>query len=105
MTVLQIFFVIFGIALWSVMGAILATLCSLGNEKDNWYDWIFALLSGPIIWYFYFITPIASLIRVHDLDHCGIVGGIMDQMGLVQQINQELRAKKFREMIDVLYRR
>ena len=34
--------------------------------------------------------PLASLIRVQDLDHCGIVAGIIDQMGLVEQINQEL---------------
>ncbi|NEN94577.1 MAG: IS1634 family transposase [Moorea sp. SIO3I7] len=36
------------------------------------------------------MTPIASSIRVQDLDHCGIVAGIIDQMGLVEQINQEL---------------
>jgi transposase len=29
-------------------------------------------------------------IRVQDIDHCGIVAGIIDQMGLVEQINQEL---------------
>lgn len=32
----------------------------------------------------------ASSIRVQDLDHCGIVAGIIDQMGLVEKINQEL---------------
>jgi hypothetical protein len=37
------------------------------------------------------MIPIASLIRVQDIDHCGIVAGIIDQMGLVEQINQELR--------------
>ncbi|NEQ87127.1 MAG: DUF4277 domain-containing protein [Moorea sp. SIO2I5] len=36
------------------------------------------------------MTPIASSIRVQDLDHCGIVAGIIDQMGLVEQINQQL---------------
>ncbi len=36
------------------------------------------------------MTPITSSIRVQDLDHCGIVAGIIDQMGLVEQINQEL---------------
>ena len=36
------------------------------------------------------MTPIASSIRVLDLDHCGIVAGIIDKMGLVAQINQEL---------------
>lgn len=36
------------------------------------------------------MTPIASSIRVQDLDHCGIVAGIIDQMGRVEQINQEL---------------
>ena len=36
------------------------------------------------------MTPIVSSIRVLDLDHCGIVAGIIDQMGLVAQINQEL---------------
>ncbi|OLT59245.1 IS1634 family transposase [Moorena bouillonii] len=36
------------------------------------------------------MKPIASSIRVQDLDHCGIVAGIIDQMGLVEQINQEL---------------
>lgn len=29
-------------------------------------------------------------IKVQDLDHCGIVAGIIDQMGLVEEINQEL---------------
>jgi hypothetical protein len=36
------------------------------------------------------MIPIASSIRVQDIDHCGIVAGIIDQMGLVEQINQEL---------------
>ncbi|NEN94593.1 MAG: DUF4277 domain-containing protein [Moorea sp. SIO3I7] len=38
------------------------------------------------------MKPIASSIRVRvqDLDHCGIVAGIIDQIGLVEQINQEL---------------
>jgi hypothetical protein len=36
------------------------------------------------------MTLIVSSIRVQDLDHCGIVAGIIDQMGLVEQINQEL---------------
>ena len=29
-------------------------------------------------------------IRVKDIDHCGIVAGVIDEMGLVEQINQEL---------------
>ena len=37
------------------------------------------------------MTPIATSIRVQDLDHCGIVAGIIDQMGLVEKINQELK--------------
>jgi hypothetical protein len=37
------------------------------------------------------MTIKASSIRVQDLDHCGIVAGIIDQIGLVEQINQELR--------------
>lgn len=36
------------------------------------------------------MTIKASSIRVQDLDHCGLVAGIIDQMGLVEQINQEL---------------
>ncbi|NEQ80368.1 MAG: DUF4277 domain-containing protein [Moorea sp. SIO2I5] len=36
------------------------------------------------------MKPIASSIRVQDLDHCGIVAGIIDQIGIVEQINQEL---------------
>ena len=32
----------------------------------------------------------ASSIRVQDIDHSGIVAGIIDEMGLVEQINQEL---------------
>ncbi len=36
------------------------------------------------------MKSIASSIRVQDLDHCGIVAGIIDQMGLVEQINREL---------------
>ncbi|NEO90446.1 MAG: DUF4277 domain-containing protein [Moorea sp. SIO3G5] len=36
------------------------------------------------------MKPIASSIRVQDLDHCGIVAGMIDQIGLVEQINQEL---------------
>jgi len=33
------------------------------------------------------ITPI---IEVQDIDHCGIVAGIIDQMGLVELLNQEI---------------
>lgn len=29
-------------------------------------------------------------IRVQDVDHCGIVAGIIDEMGLVEQINRRL---------------
>lgn len=36
------------------------------------------------------MTPSASEIRVQDIDHCGIVAGIIDQMCLVEQINQIL---------------
>ena len=36
------------------------------------------------------MTPIASSLKVQDLDHWGIVAGIIDQMGLAEQINQEL---------------
>jgi hypothetical protein len=36
------------------------------------------------------MTPRASSIKVQDLDRCGIVAGIIDSMGLVEQINQEL---------------
>jgi transposase len=36
------------------------------------------------------MKPIASSLRVQDLDHCGLVAGVIDQMGLVEQINQEL---------------
>jgi hypothetical protein len=32
----------------------------------------------------------ASNIRVQDLDHCGIIAGICDQMGLVEQIDKIL---------------
>ncbi len=32
----------------------------------------------------------ASEIRVQDIDHSGIVGGVIDEMGLVEQVNQRL---------------
>jgi transposase len=32
----------------------------------------------------------ASQIKVQDLDHLGIVAGIVDEMGLVEEINQQL---------------
>ncbi|MGJ3254088.1 MAG: DUF4277 domain-containing protein, partial [Elainellaceae cyanobacterium] len=32
----------------------------------------------------------ASEIRVQDIDHSGIVAGVIDEMGLVEQINQRL---------------
>ncbi len=32
----------------------------------------------------------ASQIKVEDIDHLGIVAGIIDEMGLVEQINQLL---------------
>jgi hypothetical protein len=36
------------------------------------------------------MTPSISQISVRDIDHCGIVGGIIDQISLVEQINQIL---------------
>lgn len=36
------------------------------------------------------MTPSVSEIKVQDIDHCGIVAGIIDQMCLVEQINQIL---------------
>ena len=36
------------------------------------------------------MQPITTSIIVQDLDHCGIVAGIIDQMGLVEQIDREL---------------
>jgi hypothetical protein len=36
------------------------------------------------------MTPSALEIRVQDIDHCGIVAGIIEQMCLVEQINQIL---------------
>lgn len=33
----------------------------------------------------------ASEIRVQDIDHSGIVAGVIDEMGLVEQINQRLK--------------
>ncbi|WP_193200996.1 IS1634 family transposase [Nostoc sp. MG11] len=36
------------------------------------------------------MTPSGSQIRVQDIDHCGIVAGMIDQMCLVEQINQIL---------------
>ena len=33
----------------------------------------------------------ASEIRVQDIDHSGIVAGVIDEMGLVAQINQRLK--------------
>lgn len=36
------------------------------------------------------MTPSVLEIRVQDIDHCGIVAGIIDQMCLVEQINQIL---------------
>jgi transposase len=32
----------------------------------------------------------ASKMRVQDIDHSGIVAGVIDEMGLVEQINQQL---------------
>lgn len=40
--------------------------------------------------YFWSMTPLLPDIRVQDIDHCGIVAGIIDEMGLVGQINQQL---------------
>ncbi len=37
-----------------------------------------------------FNTSAVLPIRVQDIDHCGIVAGIIDEMGLVGQINQQL---------------
>lgn len=36
------------------------------------------------------MTASASEIRLQDIDNCGIVTGIIDQMCLVEQINQIL---------------
>ncbi len=36
------------------------------------------------------MTDIASNIIVQDIDHCGIVSGIIDEIGLVELINREL---------------
>ncbi|MGL4500527.1 MAG: DUF4277 domain-containing protein, partial [Planktothrix sp.] len=36
------------------------------------------------------MTDIASDIIVQDIDHCGIVSGIIDEIGLVELINREL---------------
>jgi len=36
------------------------------------------------------MKKMTSLIRVQDLDHSGIVTGIINEMGLVEQINQGL---------------
>lgn len=36
------------------------------------------------------MTPSLLPITVQDIDHCGIVAGIIDQMCLVEQINQLL---------------
>ncbi|HEY9613166.1 IS1634 family transposase [Allocoleopsis sp.] len=36
------------------------------------------------------MKSIASAIRVQDLDHCGLVAGIIDQMGLVEKIDREV---------------
>ena len=35
------------------------------------------------------MTPLPSDIRVQDIDHCGIVAGIIAEMGLVEQINRQ----------------
>jgi len=37
----------------------------------------------------------ASDIRVQDIDHCGIIAGICDEMELVQQIDQQLGVNWF----------
>jgi hypothetical protein len=42
------------------------------------------------LWYFFKMKKMTSLVRVQDLDHSGIVAGIIDEMGLVEQINQNL---------------
>ena len=36
------------------------------------------------------MTPLSTEIGVQDIDHDGLVAGIIDQMGLVEQINQLL---------------
>lgn len=38
------------------------------------------------------MKPSTPSIRVQDIDHCGIVAGIIDEIGLVEQINQELES-------------
>ena len=39
----------------------------------------------------------ASEIRVQDIDHSGIVAGVIDEMGLVEQINQRLKQQLWRD--------
>ncbi|WP_186376267.1 DUF4277 domain-containing protein, partial [Hyella patelloides] len=34
------------------------------------------------------MTPSTAEIKVKDLDHCGIIAGIIDEIGLVTQIAQ-----------------
>lgn len=45
---------------------------------------------GHKILYFWSISASPLDIRVQDIDHCGIVAGIIDEIGLVEQINQLL---------------
>ncbi|MEM8722816.1 MAG: DUF4277 domain-containing protein [Cyanobacteria bacterium P01_G01_bin.39] len=36
------------------------------------------------------MTPLTPEIKVKDLDHCGIIAGIIDEIGLVTQIDERL---------------
>ncbi len=36
------------------------------------------------------MTVLPLDIRVQDIDHCGIVAGMIDEMGLIEQINRLL---------------
>ncbi|NES80603.1 MAG: DUF4277 domain-containing protein [Moorea sp. SIO2B7] len=33
---------------------------------------------------------VLTYLKVQDIDHCGIVAGIIDEMGLVEEVNKEL---------------
>jgi hypothetical protein len=41
-------------------------------------------------WYFENMTLSSSEIQVQDLNHYGIIAGIIDQIGLVEEVNQIL---------------
>lgn len=45
------------------------------------------------------MTALPSDIRVQDIDHCGIVAGICDEMNLVEQINRLLGTLRGDKMV------